>query len=478
MLFGRRSVTIAQALWLLGVLAVAIHVLYTILGIGPATEVGTWLPSVVFAFFAAAVLVRACADPRDRGAWLALGGGLCFYLAGQLSVTLNRLSGSITMSATLRDFISATFYPCVLVAIGLLVTGQRSQARRDLWLDGVIGGLTTGALGVVIAFDSISGAEPYTGAAGNVIYILGDLLVLGFAIGACALLGWRPSRTLLALIGGFVILAVDDALYLAATITGKFVPGDPLDVLWLVAFTAITAVAVWSPPLDTVDRVASPATVVAFPFVFALTAVALSAHESMSGERNELAVALISGALVAVVVRFALTFRAHLALIDATKRDALTDELTGLGNRRKLMLDAERSFANARAEDPILFAIFDLDGLKAHNDTFGHPEGDALLARMGTSLGNAIATQGSAYRIGGDEFCVLIPGEEHQRSELFAAARHALTERTPAYAVENCHGRVLVPVDAHDLQSAMRLADTKLYAAKKARSVGDHRTAR
>ena len=53
--------------------------------------------------------------------------------------------------------------------------------------------------------------------------------------------------------------------------------------------------------------------------------------------------------------------------------------------------------------------LFDLDGFKAYNDTFGHGAGDALLARLGGKLDQAVSPHGSAYRLGGDEFCVLLP---------------------------------------------------------------------
>ena len=53
--------------------------------------------------------------------------------------------------------------------------------------------------------------------------------------------------------------------------------------------------------------------------------------------------------------------------------------------------------------------LFDLDGFKSYNDTFGHPAGDALLTRLGSKLAAAVAPHGSAYRLGGDEFCALLP---------------------------------------------------------------------
>ena len=80
-----------------------------------------------------------------------------------------------------------------------------------------------------------------------------------------------------------------------------------------------------------------------------------------------------------------MTIRENRRLFELTRHEATTDALTSLGNRRKLLNDLEHRFASAKIE-PALLMIFDLDGFKAYNDTFGHPAGDALLARLGTKL--------------------------------------------------------------------------------------------
>ena len=67
--------------------------------------------------------------------------------------------------------------------------------------------------------------------------------------------------------------------------------------------------------------------------------------------------------------------------------EALTDALTGLGNRRALMDDLARSPRGSPPPRPRALVLFDLDGFKRYNDTFGHPAGDVLLARLGGSLG-------------------------------------------------------------------------------------------
>ena len=101
------------------------------------------------------------------------------------------------------------------------------------------------------------------------------------------------------------------------------------------------------------------------------------------------------------------TFRENIRLLASSRRDALTDALTGLGNRRALMEDLEVEVGRRdqrRGRSGLV--LLDLDGFKQYNDRFGHPMGDALLARLGQRLAEAFPHD-RAYRLGGDEFCVL-----------------------------------------------------------------------
>ena len=86
--------------------------------------------------------------------------------------------------------------------------------------------------------------------------------------------------------------------------------------------------------------------------------------------------------LLVVAVRMAHLLRALRSRCCAIRQtEALTDPLTGLGNRRRLMHDLDAALKRTAART--LFALFDLDGFKAYNDSFGHPAGDALLRRLG-----------------------------------------------------------------------------------------------
>ena len=124
-------------------------------------------------------------------------------------------------------------------------------------------------------------------------------------------------------------------------------------------------------------------------------------------------------------------------MLVTSRHEALTDGLTGLGNRRKLMLDLERELADAGEPGGArVLALFDLDGFKHYNDTYGHPAGDALLARLGGALGDAVERSGSAYRMGGDEFCALLRAPRGSDAALSVQrAARALSERGEGFAV-------------------------------------------
>ena len=143
-----------------------------------------------------------------------------------------------------------------------------------------------------------------------------------------------------------------------------------------------------------------------------------------------------------------------------------TDSLTGLPNRRKLMHDLETASAQLAAERPLLLALFDLNGFKAYNDTFGHQAGDTLLTRLARTLEAAVEARGTAYRIGGDEFCVLARVTAGEVYELLERAGGALSESGEGFEVSAAHGSVLLPQDAPDAATGLSLADQRMYANK------------
>jgi diguanylate cyclase (GGDEF)-like protein len=147
------------------------------------------------------------------------------------------------------------------------------------------------------------------------------------------------------------------------------------------------------------------------------------------------------------------------------EQHAMHDALTGLGNRRKLLLHLDAALASG---GHWLMALFDLDGFKRYNDTFGHPAGDDLLVRLATRLREAMPAE-TAFRFGGDEFLVLTPAPVDAESLLEQAAR-ALSDDGDAFQIRASFGAIFLPEETVDPDAAIDLCDQRLYNEKSRRA--------
>ncbi|MEJ7716488.1 MAG: diguanylate cyclase [Thermoleophilaceae bacterium] len=175
---------------------------------------------------------------------------------------------------------------------------------------------------------------------------------------------------------------------------------------------------------------------------------------------------LPAGTMATVIARMAGALRQNRRLLLTTRRQASTDALTGLGNRRRLVEDLEIELRRATAARPTVLALFDLDGFKAYNDAFGHPAGDALLVRLGEKLSCRLADVGAGYRMGGDEFCVLVQASGSEAEDAIAAAGEALSDRGVGFQVAPSRGTVTLPREANHGAMALQIADRRMYDDK------------
>jgi two-component system, cell cycle response regulator len=167
-----------------------------------------------------------------------------------------------------------------------------------------------------------------------------------------------------------------------------------------------------------------------------------------------------------LVIALILMFRENRSLQAGNRSEARTDPLTGLANRRQLMEDLAQ--VTEAGSDPRVFALFDLDGFKAYNDSFGHPAGDSLLTELAERLQTAVAPDGCAYRLGGDEFCIVAPRTHHARDPIGTASA-ALCAHGEGFTIGSSCGVVFLPQEAGDPGAALRLTDRRMYAAKSRR---------
>jgi diguanylate cyclase (GGDEF)-like protein len=405
----------------------------------------------------------------ERLAWGLIGAGVLAWSLGEIYYTAVLWDDADPPMPSLADAGFLLFPPLALAgALVLLRTRGRGLPRR-LWVDGVAAALGVSALSAAIVFEAVLGSvegKPLAIATG-LAYPLADLVLLGLFVGALASTGWRLDRTWMLLAAGVSTFWLADSMYLVQTAQGTYQSGGWFDAGWWAGLLLIAAAA-WQPvPAHDGGPADERLRVVVVPLAFGAVGLALLVYGALA-HLNLLAVALAAACLLAVMARATVTFHDNVAMLRASREEAITDALTGLGNRRALQRALDDLMPRARHDRPLVLALFDLDGFKHYNDTFGHPAGDALLVRLGGNLAGFLEGRGRAFRMGGDEFCVVFEtsGELPERTVLGAA--EALSEHGDGFAITCSHGSITMPHETTETAAALRIADQRMYANKHA----------
>jgi diguanylate cyclase (GGDEF)-like protein len=415
---------------------------------------------------AVAAVARAVTARSERGAWIAFAIGVVSWAVAELIFDFVYAGDPPYPSAA--DAFYLAFYPACYVGMLMLVRYRVSELDRMVWFDGAMAATAAAALGSAVLFEVVLRD---TGGSTSVIiinlsYPLGDILLLSGVVGVFALTGWKPDRTW-GLIGAALLAStVADAIFLFATAAGTYHEGTILDALWPASMLLLGA-AVWQQPRRTEVPLAGRP-LLATSIVCGAIGLLILVYDHFH-RVNFLALCLAGLTIGAVTVRLCLTFRDNGRILGLLRIQAVTDSLTGLGNRRQLVEDLERMLAS-ELETPKLIAIYDLDGFKLYNDSFGHPAGDALLSRLAATLSETVAPNGTCYRLGGDEFCVLAEVPEGSEEAFLEATALALSETGRGFSVTSSLGAVHLPEEASTATDALRLADQRLYVQKRARS--------
>jgi diguanylate cyclase (GGDEF)-like protein len=451
--------------------ALAAHAVHGLVGSsGPRIEAffNHWVYNGIFLAAALVCLVRAAASPAGRLAWSLLSVALLTWSAAEITFVMFAPEAYPSLS----DGLWLAFYPTVYAGLLLLVRDRAKEFNSSVWLDGLIATLAAAAVGSAVLFEVV--LESTAGGTAEVItnlaYPLGDIVLFALVVGVFALCNWRPGRAW-ALIGlSLLLTAIADGIYLHEAAAERYHEGTILDSLWPASALAL-GLAAWQSDGRRISFAGRSLLLV--PAGLGLVGIGVLVYDHFE-RLNALALGLAGGTLFAVMLRAALTFRENLAILGRIRTQAVTDELTHIGNRRRLLEDLDDALAAGPDRESILI-LFDLDGFKRYNDTYGHPAGDALLARLGGKLEAAVVGAGGAYRLGGDEFCVLAAVPPGGRESLIERASAALTEEGEAFSVGASLGAVFVPAEAATAAQALRIADQRLYASKQGKRAASGR---
>ena len=430
---------------------------------------------VGFEFIGSALCIaRGFARRSGRTVALTLGLGLLMWSAGDLVLTLETHGEVEPATPSLADLFYLAFFPPAYVAVVLFMRGEVRRLATPSWLDGAVAGVGAAAVCAAFAFHSVlrlAGGSA-AGAVTNLVYPIADLLLLGLVVGGSAVMSGRRKAPWFLLAFGMAINVIGDSANLFDSSWGR--RGVILDAIAWPASILVLSMSVWLRPRAPSLLTAQKPSTFLIPGVSAASAlVILFAGNLQSISR--IAVGLATATLLLVGIRLILSVRAMRALGEEHRHQSITDELTGLGNRRCLtaVLDAFFADYDATAAHPrsLAFLFVDLDRFKEINDTFGHPAGDQVLKQLGPRLSACIREVDLLIRLGGDEFVVLLADGD---ADYATAVAQRLTDGLAIPFVLGAMratvgasiGIALAPTDAIDGASLLWCADIAMYRAK------------
>ncbi|HSP52396.1 MAG TPA: EAL domain-containing protein, partial [Cryobacterium sp.] len=380
---------------------------------------------------------------------------------------------------SLADIGYTLFYPLILAGLAVLAHRQHHQMPRSVLVDGAVGSLGAASVLAVLLGPVIASAgvwPPSPGALVSAGYPLLDLLLVSVITGIAAARGLDVGRLWAVLVLGLLIFAATDAIYAFDVSAGTYATGTLLDAGWALG---LTLVAVWTwdlaRPGATVARSLTGVWTLMVPGVATVAGMAVL----ILGTQVKIptfAVLLAGVTLVLGAVRTQLAFRQIGRMADL-RRQASTDDLTGLPNRRALYAEASVHLVPGGGRRCALL-LLDLDRFKEVNDSLGHDVGDLLLVQVGSRLSGQRRPGDLLARLGGDEFALLIHDVGHDEAVTAAVALQAVLARPftlegIALETDVSIGIALFPAQGDTLKVLLRKADMAMYKAKTTRS-GHH----
>ncbi|MFC6006455.1 putative bifunctional diguanylate cyclase/phosphodiesterase [Angustibacter luteus] len=430
-----------------------------------------WLNNIAYMLSPVVCLLRSRRDTSFTRSWRILALGLALYGLGNVFWTAFVRPLSPEPFPSMADGLWLSFYGFAFVALLLVVREMANQLPISLWLDGIVGGLAVAAVMAAIAGPvlAVTGGS-WSAVVTTLAYPLLDVMLLLIVTAVLALFHWRPPAGLWFFVAGLTAFVVADLVYLFHAANGTYQPGGANDVVWVLATLLMAFAPGWpSRPAG----VPLPSWVLlGIPIGASGVAVCLLVFAN-SHELHPVAIGLAAGTVVAALGRMIVTF-GEVRTLAHSRQLALTDELTGLSNRRAFY---EQVNTRTSGEGPGIGALLllDLDRFKEVNDSLGHHAGDDLLRHVASRLTSSLdGANHLLARLGGDEFAIYLSGADSAQAETMAERVHAVLN--PPFTVDGVTVRVdasigisFFPTHGGQVSELLRAADIAMYQAKGSR---------
>jgi diguanylate cyclase (GGDEF)-like protein len=422
------------------------------------------------------VLLCARRSSVLRGAWLALALGIVLNTAGDLVWLYHDQNLNPIPSPAPSDALYLLSYAAFIVGVAILTQSSFGRVHASVRLDGAIAGLAATAVAGMMWFEPLlrASGRPLQ-AAVDMAYPIGDLVLLVLLGAGLAPQRYRPNWQTALLMAGVLWFVVGDTVYLYQVEAKTYLAGTPLDETWIIGiFFMGLAASVRDRRRSGGPRasVSSPATVAAVPVVSGLASLGVMVA-SLFRSDPVLVPLMAALALGLVIARMWMTLREVRESTMANFRDARTDYLTGLPNRRAFLERLQSMLRHEGVCTGVL--LIDLDGFKEVNDALGHAAGDELLCVVAKRFEHRLGPRGALARLGGDEYacaCAAVCEED------LVAIAHELSQSLSGPCVldgisvrvgASIGVAVSQPGDA-DADELLRSADVAMYEAKRVQS--------
>ncbi len=421
-------------------------------------------------------IVRGFTRRSGRAVALTLGFGLFMWAFGDITLTVESLGGVTPSTPSLADVFYLGFYPPTYVAAVLFMRGELRRLATPSWLDGAVASVGTASVCAAFAFERVlhlAGGTP-AATATNLAYPVGDVLLLSLVMGGSTVMSGRRKAPWLLMAAGMAINAVGDTASLFGTSFGASRLGFIFDAIAWPTSMLFLSMSVWLRPRPSNPQTPRKPALFVIPGLSAACALVVLFVGNLHAT-SRLALGLATATLLLVGMRLLVSVRGMRSLSAERRHQSVTDELTGLGNRRYLfnVLDAFFADYDVTAARPrsLAFLFLDLNHFKEINDTFGHPVGDKLLKQLGPRLSACLREDDLPVRLGGDEFVVvLVDGDAGYATAVAQRLTDRLAEPflldTARVHIGASIGIALAPTDATDAASLLWCADVAMYRAK------------
>jgi diguanylate cyclase (GGDEF)-like protein len=432
-----------------------------------------WIGNLGYGGCAVLCAWRAVSDRRQRLAWAAIALGLGLFTVGAVLWTTTVQFWNPVPYPSISDVFFLAFYPVAYTGVGLLVRASAPKGSWTIWLDGLIAALGVAALESVLVIAHISHGSrgSFATIATNLAYPIGDLVLVMMLVAVFVMRGWRPGAPWLALGAGFGIFAIADTVYVLRVTAGTYVTGTPLDSLWLIG-TFLVSIAAWQRGDIRRRNLAGQRQPVVVPALFLLSSLGIVAINGVWVNLLPLGVVLAVLTLLVAVARLGRAYQ-QLRILADSRREARTDELTGLANRRLFYETLLGCIEEGSRSAGVAVLMVDLDQFKEINDSLGHQAGDEVLRQLAPRLSQVVGMGGTLARLGGDEFGVILAPLASVAEATGLADRIADAVGLPmpvagmSLRIEASIGIAVCPEHGTTAEVLLRKADVAMYEAKR-----------